>query len=278
MLDATAELVKILLVPGSTSFLLLGLTAGLLLLLGPRVLRAIGVVGLLALAALYWLLSVPVVADALATRFQSRPFALLTADDLARSDAVVVLGAGVVTFSLHGHSASVPDRQTIFNAFEGARLFQVSGSKLPVVASGGVPNSDWQREPESEVIRELLVRAGVPATSVILESESRTTREQAIRLAPLVRKNGWDRVVVVAPSVQMPRVLASFAAEGISVIPDEAPFTSDIAPGVPQSRWLPSGDALTVSTRASYDYLAWLYYWMRGWLSPDPTLRPASSR
>ena len=172
----------------------------------------------------------------------------------------------------------MPDRQTIFNAFEGARLFQLSGSKLPVVASGGVPNSDRHQEPESEMIRELLVRAGVPAKSIILEPESRTTREQAVKLALLIRKNGWDRVVVVAPSVQMPRVVALFAAESISVIPDEAPYATEVAPGVPQSRWLPSGDAFTVSTRASYDYLAWLYYWMRGWLSHGPTVQPASSR
>lgn len=265
-----------LLVPGSTSFLLLGLTIGVLLALVSKRLRGIALTGLAALAALYWLLSVPVVAELLATRFQSPQPAPLSAADLAGCDAIVVLGAGVVSYSLNGHDASVPDRQTVFNAFEGARLFRLLPKPVPVVASGGVVNSDWQREPESVVIRDLLIRAGVPSERIVLESEARTTHEQALKLAPIIRQHRWGRVVLVAPSVQMPRALAVFAAQGISAIPAEAPFHSDVE-GTPRSRWIPSGDALDVSARAAYDYLAWFYYWTRGWLAAPAATSQAPS-
>jgi uncharacterized SAM-binding protein YcdF (DUF218 family) len=265
MLDAVATAFKLLLVPGSLPFLLIGLTVGVFLLLSKR-LRRLAIVELALLALLYWTLSIPVFGDLLSNRFQPSGARRLGGAEVARCDAIVVLGAGVVTFSLNGFQASIPDRQTIFNAFEGARLYHASARKVPVVASGGVVNEQWQREPESLVIRNLLIQAGVPAAAIIVESRSRTTHEQALNLAPIIRQHGWKQVAVVAPSVQMPRAVNGFAHEGITVVAAEAPFASDSAPASAVSRWLPSGDALAASARASYDYMAWCYYWARGWI------------
>jgi uncharacterized SAM-binding protein YcdF (DUF218 family) len=264
MLDAVATAFKLLLVPGSLSFLLIGLTLGVVLLFSRR-LRRLAIVELSVLTLLYWLLTIPVFADLLANRFQPSGAARLSAAEVTRCDAIIVLGAGVVTHSLNGYQASVPDRQTIFNAFEGARLYHDAGRPIPVVASGGVVNTEWQHEPESRLIRDLLVRGGVPGDAILMESESKTTHEQAVNLAPLIRQHGWTRVAVVAPSVQMPRAVNGFVREGVAVVPAEAPFASDTGTGTALARWVPSGDALTVSARASYDYLAWFYYWMRGW-------------
>jgi len=266
VLDAFAQFIKLYLLPGSPSFLLAGVTLALILLAARRALRAWGLALLAALVVLYWALSLPAIAEPLASRFRSEPLSALTARDLQGADAIVVLGAGVVTHSLYGYSASVPDSQTVFNAFEGARLYHLAPAPLPMIASGGIVNLEWQHEPESGVIRDLLVRAGVPAERVTLESSSKTTHEQALNLAPMIKERGWRHVIVVAPSVQMPRAVGSFAAQGVHVVPSEAPFHSDAPTGQTPSRWMPNGDALAVSTRAIYDYLAWAYYWMRGWL------------
>jgi uncharacterized SAM-binding protein YcdF (DUF218 family) len=263
--DAITAAIKLLFIPGSLSFLLLGLTLGVVLLLFVPRARRVARYELAALALLYWLLSIPAVADLLANRFHAAGTSRLGAADVSGTDAILVLGAGVVSHSLNGFTASVPDRQTIFNAFEGARLYRAIGRPVSVIASGGVVNADWQREPESRVIRNLLVTAGVPSSEIIEESASKSTHEQAVNLAPIIRSHGWTRVIVVAPSVQMPRAVRGFAREGIDVIAAEAPFASDV--GTPaRSRWIPTGDALTVSARANYDYFAWFYYWIRGWL------------
>lgn len=265
MLDAIATTFKLLFVPGSISFLLIALTCGVLLLASRR-LRRIAIAELSLLALLYWLLSIPVFADLISNRFQPAGPHRASETDAARADAIVVLGAGVVTHSLNGFDASLPDRQTIFNAFEGARLYHAAGWNIPVVASGGVVDERFQHEPESLVIRDLLVKAGVPASTIVLDSTSKTTHEQTMNLAPLVRGHGWTHVIVVAPSVQMPRAVRGFAREGIEIVPAEAPFASDTSTPTVASRWVPSGDALAASARASYDYMAWLYYWLRGWL------------
>ena len=266
-LEGVAGFVKSFLVPGSFSFLLLALTLGVLLAYGPRRWRRLAVPALTILAASYWLLSVPIVADALATRFHSSGSMPANAADLAEARAIVVLGAGVSGYVVNGRGTTIPDKQTIFNALEAARLFQSLGAQLPIIASGGIVDPKSQLDAETAVIRDLLIHAGVPPERILLESASRTTREQALNVAPMLKAHRWERFALVTPPVQMPRALAAFAAQDVQPIPAPAPYRSAPIAGSRPARWRPSGGALNVSARAAYDYLAWGYYWMRGWLA-----------
>jgi uncharacterized SAM-binding protein YcdF (DUF218 family) len=266
MFDSLAEIVKSFLIPGSFSFLLLGLTIGVLLGWGPKRVRRFAVPMLTLLAAGYWIGSVPIVADALATRFHASDAAPATAATIADADAIVVLGAGVRSYVSAGRATTIPDQQTIYNASEGARLFHLTGGRLSIIASGGIAHPRSQQEPETVVIRDLLMRAGVPADRILLESQSRTTHEQALNIAPMLKERHWERFALVTPPVQLPRAAASFAALGVRPIPAAAPFRSALAGDSSSSRWFPNGGALSDSARAAYDYVAWGYYWMRGWL------------
>ena len=190
-----------------------------------------------------------------------------TAADVADVQAIVVLGAGANGYGAGERAVTIPDRQTVFNALEGARLSRLLSDRVMVIASGGNGEPDSRQEPESVVLRDLLMRAGVPEDRILLESASRTTHEQAINIAPMLKAHHWARVALVTPPVQMPRALGVFEAAGVHPIPAVAPYRSDDSvKGGPASRWLPNGEALDVSSRATYDYLAWVYYWLRGWL------------
>jgi len=222
---------------------------------------------LLALLAFsYWLGSVPVVADALATRFHARDAGEVTVGELSGAKAIVVLGAGIRTsYVAGGHVVPIPDPQTVYNAVEAARIYRLLPDGLPVVASGGRQLERADEEVESAILKDWLVKAGVPAARIVLESGSRNTHEQAQLVAPLLKTNHWERFVLVTPAVQGPRAAAVFRREGVDPIPASAPFLSEgdrrHAPG-----WIPNGSALRATERATYDYLAWAYYWMRGWL------------
>ena len=267
MLQAVADLIKELFIPGSFAFLLFGLTAGVLLGYGPRPLRRFALPFLALLAVGYWLGSLPSVSDALATRFFAADARSLGAEDVADAKAIVVLGAGVASYVSGEQSATIPALQTALNAFEAARVYRLLPRPVPVIASGGVVSPEYQTEPESEVLRDLLVRAGVPAAQIVLESKSRTTHEQAMEVAPLLHAHHWEPVVLVVPPVQMPRAAAVFAAQGVKSIRAPAPFRAP-STGTLQMKggWVPNGGALNAAERAVYDYLAWMYYWMRGWL------------
>jgi uncharacterized SAM-binding protein YcdF (DUF218 family) len=266
-MDALAEFIKSLLIPGTLSFLLFGLTLGVLFAIGPRRTRRLGLAWLTLLALGYWLASVPVFAHLLATRFRARDAAQVTAADVAGAQAIVVLGAGIRnSFVAAGQVVTEPDRQTIFNAVEAARIYHLVRGGLPVIASGGKQSADAVQDSESSILQVWLVRAGVPPQRITQESGSRNTREQAVLVAPLLKAAHHERFVLVAPAVQLPRALTVFRNQGLQPIAAAAPFVFESerqgAPG-----WVPNGGALRISERATYDYLAWAYYWLRGWLA-----------
>jgi uncharacterized SAM-binding protein YcdF (DUF218 family) len=266
MLDAIAELTKSSLIPGTLSFLLFGLTLGALLLYGPRQARRIGMTILTLLALGYWVGSVPIVADALATRFHARNAGQVTVENISGAKAIVVLGAGIRTsYKAGGHGVAIPDPQTVYNAVEAARIYQLVQGGLPVVASGGKQPYSSDETIESLVLRDWLTRAGVPPERITLESDSRNTREQAQFVGLLLKANHWERFVLVTPAVQGPRAAAVFRREGVDPIIASAPFAAD-SDRQSSERWMPNLGALRESERAIYDYLAWAYYWTRGWL------------
>jgi uncharacterized SAM-binding protein YcdF (DUF218 family) len=264
--DAFAELTKSLLIPGTLTFLLFGVTIGLALAWGPAKTRRFGLPWITVLVLSYWIAAIPRVADTWATRFHAADSRPLTAQDGASAQAIVVLGAGIRTTYVAGnHAVAVPDPQTIYNALEGARLYHLLGGRLPVLASGGRRDGAPEEATESGILKEWLVRAGVPGEQIVLESGSRTTREQASLVAPILKDKQWLRVLLVTPAVQGPRARQVFRLQGIDAVSAPAPFwpqeTRDQTPG-----WIPTGGALRASERATYDYLAWGYYWIRGWL------------
>jgi len=265
MLQSVADFIKTFLIPGSFSFLLLGLTFGVLLSRGPKRSRKLAVPLLTALAILYWLESLPVVADVLGTRFYAADARPKSPGELSGAHAIVVLGAGAWSYGPATQRVTVPQEQTIFNAFEGARLSHLMSDRLPVIASGGVVSADAEEDTEAALLRALLIRGGVPAERVLLESDSRTTREQVLNVVPMLKQHGWDPFILIAPAVQLPRAAAGFAAQGVHPIGAAAPFRPPHHYS-PVEQWLPDPAVLHVSERAAYDYLAWFYYWMRGWL------------
>jgi uncharacterized SAM-binding protein YcdF (DUF218 family) len=263
-LDSLATFVKNLLIPGTLTFLLFGLTVGVLLLFGPRRTRSAARPWLAALALSYWLGSLPAVADLLATRFHARDSRPASMADVSGARAIVVLGAGIRnSYMVGGHLTAIPDPQTIFNAVEAARIYQLFPDGLTIVASGGRQSDDQQVE--SKILKDWLMTAGVPAQRILLESGSRTTREQAQLVAPILKTNHWERFVLVTPAVQGPRAAAVFRHEAVDPISAAAPYSTDVELNASRG-WIPNGGALRATERATYDYLAWVYYWLRGWL------------
>src|SRR5215813_4178555 len=260
------DLIKAMLIPGTLTFLLFGLTCGVLLAYGPQRSRRFGLPLITGLVVAYWLGTVPILADVLATRFHARDARQVTLSDLSGAKAIVVLGAGVRTsYVAGGHVVAIPDPQTVYNAVEAARIYHLFPGGLPIVASGGRQHETIDEATESSILQEWLVNAGVPHDRIVLESGSRNTREQAELVSPMLKANHWERFVLVAPPVQQPRARAVFRRQGVEPIAAPAPFWSE-ADREQQHGWLPNTGALRTSERAIYDYLAWAYYWMRGWL------------
>lgn len=214
------------------------------------------------LVVVCWAAATPAGASALlwplhdtAPRVQSRDMA-------ASADTVVVLGGGAMTANVGGRVAGSLSPESLLRVLEGARVFAAIGAHVLIV-SGGIPYVDRQQLPESAILRDAAVRAGVPPSAIVEESMSRTTRDQALAVAAILARHRGDPFVLVTGVPHMRRALAAFRSAGLQPIPSVAPLYSEQR--VPP-RWLqPNEASLGHSDEAIYEYAAWTYYWTRGW-------------
>src|SRR5262249_9934744 len=144
-----------------------------------------------ALVAL-WIAAMPFFASWLNWRLESE-FPPVNVDTLPQSDAVVLLGGFGLDFDNPANR--------IMHALHVYR----AGKAPLIVYSGGYADP--------------LVALGVPRAAVILETESRNTRENAVNTAAIFKARGWCSGILVTSAAHMPRALAAFQRVGLNLVP-----------------------------------------------------------
>lgn len=224
---------QLLLPPGG--LLLLLLAAWWLRRRAPRLAALCFVLGFGGL----WLISLPVAVE-WAARALERETALNQAEwpGLAqRAQAIVVLGAGREQAD-PGWGADQPSHIALERLRYASRLAKASG--LPILASGGLHYG----EPPSEALlaAEALQRDFSTQTRW-LEERSRTTWENALYSAEMLKAAGVERVVLVTSASHMPRSRWCFEQNGLEVIAAPMGFLG-VPNGRPFGGWLPESKAV----------------------------------
>ena len=239
------------------------LSALLLPPLAPLLLAVIGLVlaikrkrGGLALVlfalALLWLLSCHGAAVWL-SRSVLPQFAPLSAGQLQTNkvQAIVVLGGGVLPQAPE-YGQSQPRAETAARLRYGLWLARQSG--LPVAFTGGL---GWaahgsQTESEADVVGRF-AQQDYGVTLRWLESDSRDTAENARLLAPVLKRDGVQRIALVTHASHLPRAVAEFEKTGLVVLPAPMGFV------LPQENqlleWLPSAQGLLASRQVLREWL-----------------------
>ena len=200
--------------------------------------------GLIAFAIVWlWSWSMPCVADrvgkSLAERFPPRPV-----EELPVADAIVVLGG--------------PDGNRVWQA---ARLYRAGKAPL-IIATGGRVWPGSIRSP-ARIMHDRLRALGVPDRAIVVENESRNTRQNALFVAELAASWGVEKVLLVTSAWHMPRAAATFGRTALQVIEAAPMQKSRRRPWILQ--FLPTTSALSYSTAALREYLGLLVYRARGW-------------
>jgi uncharacterized SAM-binding protein YcdF (DUF218 family) len=204
----------------------------------------------LALAWAAWslllVLSIPWVAAALtlAVGGVSEPVA---AQDLARGQAIVILGGGTRGAAPEYGDRLAPAILTLERVRYGAHLARQTD--LPVLVTGGAFSGG---EPEGALMARMLAdEYGVPARWT--EARARNTYENAQFSAALLQPAGVARVVLVVHGVDARRSVREFRAAGLEVIP-AATVIPSLAVDSPWD-FIPSRSALSGSGLALYEAL-----------------------
>jgi uncharacterized SAM-binding protein YcdF (DUF218 family) len=258
MLDFLKENVR----PSGILFLLIVLTPGTVLLFMPSLARW-GRRWLAALVVLYAVLSTEPGAMLLARTLTGGYRPLVSADEARGAKVVVVLGAGSVNLRASGRQLSTVTAEAGLRVLEAARLSDLLNGPL-VIASGGVTERDRAAAPESVALQRALIALGVGADRIVLESESRNTRDEATIVKHILADRGLADFVLVTSPLHMRRSMLAFEQQGMHPIASPSQLMSDRT--TRRSGLLPSEMWLQLCDDVLYEWLARGYYWWRGWL------------
>jgi uncharacterized SAM-binding protein YcdF (DUF218 family) len=113
---------------------------------------------------------------------------------------------------------------------------------------------------EAEVMKELAVVHGVPASAIILETKAGNTYENVTAVREILERRGWRQILLVSSPYHMRRALLTWrkVAPAITVVP--APVSGS------QFYSHKHGASLEQIRGILQEYAAIVVYWWRGWI------------
>lgn len=241
---------QFLLPPGG--LLLLLLLAWWLRLRAPRLSAACFALGVGGL----WVMAMPLTVEWAARALEREPaLAQQHWSTLGeRAQVIVVLGAGRELADAAWDSDQ-PSHLALERIRFAARL--AKAANLPILASGGL---HFGRTPPSEAqLAAEAFRRDFGIARIEKEEQSRTTWENAVYSAALLKAAGIERIVLVTSAAHMPRARWCFEANGLQVVAAPVGFLG-VPNGRPLGGWLPEAKAVWQSGQLLNEAVGQLVY------------------
>jgi uncharacterized SAM-binding protein YcdF (DUF218 family) len=178
-----------------------------------------------------------------------------------RPEALVVLSGYV-----YGPTEQTPAElgsDTLYRCLYALELYR-GWNSCQVLLSGGPSEGAPEGPLLADAMRDFMQARGVRPADLIVENRSRTTHENAVKCAAILRSRGIRRVVLVTDAKHMMRAALCFRHEGIEVVPAPCNYLTSKF----QNRWddyLPSPIGAGRIQEAFHEWLGIAYYRLRGW-------------
>lgn len=196
--------------------------------------------------------------------------------------AIVLLGQGTT-------QANLPPRTQVQLTETGNRILytaevyrqQQSLGASPIVIVSAGPREEAQgrnQAAEANDITTLLTQLGVPRDRIVTETRSTDLRTSAEQVRSILSRRGigGTRVIVVTSGYNSRLARLTYTNAGINVISRPSNFFA-VQPGTRENfnisirSFIPSVEALGISTRIVDEFYTTIYYYLRGWLAPTNT-------
>lgn len=170
--------------------------------------------------------------------------------------AVVVLGGGTLPDAPE-YGQPQPSAVSAARLRYGVWLARQTGlpTALPIAFTGGLGWAAGQGQSESEAeVAERAARQDYGVTLRWTETQSRDTQGNARLLAPLLLRDGIQRIALVTDASHMPRAVAAFERTGLTVTPAPMGFIRPVQSDLLE--WQPSAPGLQASQQVLREWLA----------------------
>jgi uncharacterized SAM-binding protein YcdF (DUF218 family) len=188
---------------------------------------------------------------------------ILLTEDIPECEAGVVLG-GFSSYDTISNRIAFRFGSDRFN--QGIWLLQTRKIDRLVISGG----SGFLLHPElreSAYASKYADEIGIPMRKILIESESRNTRENAIETKKLLEAEGLadEPILLVTSGYHMPRAIACFEKQGLKVIPYCAESYRNES-GIGVESFIPNPLVLAHWNVLMHEWLGYASYWAMGYV------------
>lgn len=152
---------------------------------------------------------------------------------------------------------------------QAVNLYQ-EGKIRKIIITGGAPGLVENEVKEALVLKQFLISIHIPETDMLIESESRNTRENALYTAALLKQNGLDqsnRLLLITSAYHMRRSLACFRKAGLTLTPYSVDQQAGQRRFYPDRVLIPSTETLNEWNMLIHEWIGFICYFFAGYLA-----------
>jgi uncharacterized SAM-binding protein YcdF (DUF218 family) len=169
---------------------------------------------------------------------------------------IVVLGGGHISDPKLPITSQIGE-ESLVRLIEGIRIYR-KYSCVKLILSGG---KGFDSIPNATVMANVAKELGVDVEDIILESQSKDTKDEAQLIKPLV---GNDHFILVTSASHMPRSIALFKRQGMNPIPAPTGHLVIRKQGLSPSSFFPGAVNLRKAEAGFHEYLGIAWAKLRG--------------
>jgi uncharacterized SAM-binding protein YcdF (DUF218 family) len=175
--------------------------------------------------------------------------------------AIVVLSGNYFVAGPYRPQA-VLGASTLYRCIHAVELYR-EGRPCLVLLTGGRADDDRHHPACAAVMGAFLTDVGVSPADLVLESEARSTYENALRSAHELSRRHIRKIVLVTEAFHMPRAVACFRKQGLEVVPAPCHYQAIITPEFPLD-FIPDPAAASHFLTLTHEWVGILWYWLNG--------------
>lgn len=206
-----------------------------------------GVVPVALITILLYLISTPLVGDALMRSLEGRYLPPVK----AQGDVIVMLGGGATADTPNVHGKGHLMGFAANRLLTAAQLYHITGA--PIIVSGGQVFANTGKE--AEIARHILLGLGIPDDKIIVESQSLNTTDNARFSKEIIDQRGFTSPILVTSAFHMERSVQQFAKFNIRVTPYPTDYQTNTRFLFEWNQMWPRADAFYNTQLAVKEYL-----------------------